>query len=344
MIDEEHFFEGAEKRLEVDFLETANNDKRGLLNIPRKKWEEFLATVNCLIVSESHTDSFHSYVLSESSLFVYPFKIMIKTCGVTTLLECLDLLIQYSQEVYLRVDFVTYSHKSFVNPHLQHPTYQTFDTEIQMLNHHFNGNGYTLGPMNGERWFVYVADMTGSPSNKEEAEQTIEIMMTDLDRKAMSMFYKNDEDTADISAQSGITAILPHSLIDDMMFEPCGYSMNGLHRTDGTSPQRYYSTIHITPEPGFSYVSYETNLPVDSYDDIIRRVLHIFKPGHFIISVFADAEALCGESNKSYDCKLPGYTRTIANTCEFVGRRSVTCSHYSSIHADTSRENQLRAQ
>ena len=130
IIDDEHFFEGAEKRLEVDFLETANNDKRGLLNIPRKKWEEFLATVNCLIVSETHTDSFHSYVLSESSLFVYPFKIMIKTCGNTTLLGCLDLLIQYSQEVYLRVDFVTYSHKSFVNPELQDPTYRTFDSEV----------------------------------------------------------------------------------------------------------------------------------------------------------------------------------------------------------------------
>ena len=67
---------------------------------------------------------------------------------------------------------------------------------------------------------------------------------------------------------------------------------------------------------------------VGALDTIIRKVLSIFKPAHFIVSVFADSTALCGESNKSYDSSFPGYTRAIANTCEFVNRRSVTCSHY----------------
>ena len=338
----DYFFEGAEKRLEIDFLETANSYKKGMLAVSRAQWEILLASVNCLILSSTICEDCHSFVLSESSLFVFPLKVLIKTCGNTTLLECLDLLLKYSLEANLKVDYVTYSHRSFVRPHLQQRAYRSFESEvsyvqtvsafphlnqIEELNRHFDGNGFTLGPLNGERWFIYVADLTQCPSNKEEVEQTIEIMMSCLDRKIMAQFYKG-ETNSNVSDTSGIAALIPGSLIDDHVFEPCGYSMNGLKG-------RYYSTVHITPQPEFSYVSFESNLPMSSYDDLIRRVLNTFKPGCCIISVFADSEAPCGDANKSYDALFPGYSRTFANTCEFVGRRSVTCSHYVSSARST---------
>ena len=47
-------------------------------------------------------------------------------------------------------------------------------------------------------------------------------------------------------------------------------------------------TIHITPEPEFSYVSFETNIPKASYLDIIQRVLDTFQPGKFILTIFAN--------------------------------------------------------
>lgn len=316
----DYFFEGAEKRLEIDFIETANSSKKGMLDISREQWEILLATVNCQILSCTTSEDLVSYVLSESSLFVYPYKILIKTCGETTLLECLPLLIKYCKQVSLQIDFVTYSHKSFTAPHLQKQTYRNFDSEISELNKYFSGKGYTLGPMNEDRWFIYVADISKTPSDKSEVEQTIEIIMSGLDRKSMSLFYKSS-DYEDVSNTSGISSIIPNSIIDDHMFDPCGYSMNGLFK-------RYYSTIHITPEPEFSYVSFESNLPVSSYDQIIQKVLSIFKPQDVIISVFADSAALCGESNKAYSPSISGYFREIANTCEFIGRRSVTCAHY----------------
>lgn len=52
------------------------------------------------------------------------------------------------------------------------------------------------------------------------------------------------------TAASGISSLLPNAKIDDYVFEPCGYSMNGLEG-DG------FSTIHITPEEAFSYASLE---------------------------------------------------------------------------------------
>ena len=47
-------------------------------------------------------------------------------------------------------------------------------------------------------------------------------------------------------------------------------------------------TIHITPEPEFSYVSFETNVPQSSYKDIIARVLETFLPGKFVLTIFAN--------------------------------------------------------
>lgn len=47
-------------------------------------------------------------------------------------------------------------------------------------------------------------------------------------------------------------------------------------------------TIHITPEPAFSYVSFESNIPHTSYKEVITRVLETFRPGKFVLTVFAN--------------------------------------------------------
>lgn len=47
-------------------------------------------------------------------------------------------------------------------------------------------------------------------------------------------------------------------------------------------------TIHITPEPEFSYVSFESNIALASYVGVIQRVLRTFLPGKFILTVFAN--------------------------------------------------------
>ena len=48
-----------------------------------------------------------------------------------------------------------------------------------------------------------------------------------------------------------------------------------------------YATIHITPEKAFSYVSFETNVPNESYMDLVIQVINTFLPGKFIITFYA---------------------------------------------------------
>ncbi|PRD30606.1 UNVERIFIED_CONTAM: Amd1 [Trichonephila clavipes] len=119
--------------------------------------------------------------------------------------------------------------------------------------------------------------------------------MQELDPKIMKIFTKEVCSTAKEATQkSGIDKLLPGVVIDDYLFEPCGYSMNGLFKGG------YYCTIHITPEPEYSYVSFETNYPQESYTDLINRLLKLFCPGKFIMTLFANKLSVAAISNCLY--------------------------------------------
>lgn len=45
-------------------------------------------------------------------------------------------------------------------------------------------------------------------------------------------------------------------------------------------------TIHITPEPEFSYVSFESNVAASNYGDLISRVIKLFQPSKFLVTIF----------------------------------------------------------
>lgn len=83
--------------------------------------------------------------------------------------------------------------------------------------------------------------------------------------------------------ESGIQMILPKSDVCDFEFEPCGYSMNSIE--DGA-----VSTIHVTPEDGLSYASFEAvgyDFNNMSLEKLVQGVLACFEPGEFSIAVGA---------------------------------------------------------
>ncbi|KAM8999983.1 S-adenosylmethionine decarboxylase proenzyme [Antechinus flavipes] len=311
-----HFFEGTEKLLEVWFYRQQPDDGKGsgdLRTIPRFEWDKLLENVHCLIISVTKTDKQEAYVLSESSMFVSKRRFILKTCGTTLLLQALVPLLELARE-YSGFDSIQsffYSRKNFMKPSHQEYPHRNFQEEVEFLNEIFpNGAAYCMGRMNSDCWYLYTLDF---PESRviNQPDQTLEILMSELDPAVMDQFYMKDGVTAnDVTRVSGIRDLIPGSVIDATMFNPCGYSMNGM-KSDGT-----YWTIHITPEPEFSYVSFETNIGQTSYDDLIRKVVEIFKPGKFVTTLFVNQSSKCRTVFSSAQ-KIEGFKRLDRQIAQF---------------------------
>ncbi|XP_036621630.1 S-adenosylmethionine decarboxylase proenzyme isoform X3 [Petaurus breviceps papuanus] len=246
-------------------------------------------------------------------MFVSKRRFILKTCGTTLLLQALVPLLELARE-YSGFDSIQsffYSRKNFMKPSHQEYPHRNFQEEVEFLNEIFpNGAAYCMGRMNSDCWYLYTLDF---PESRviNQPDQTLEILMSELDPAVMDQFYMKDGVTAnDVTRVSGIRDLIPGSVIDATMFNPCGYSMNGM-KSDGT-----YWTIHITPEPEFSYVSFETNIGQTSYDDLIRKVVEVFKPGKFVTTLFVNQSSKCRTVFSSAQ-KIEGFKRLDRQIAQF---------------------------
>lgn len=292
-------FEGFEKRLEITFSPPplfADPSGLGLRRLTRAQLDSILEPARCTIVSQLSSADLDSYVLSESSLFVYPLKIILKTCGTTRLLSSIKPILQLAEPLALTVDSVKYSRGTFIFPDAQPAPYRNFADEVEVLNGFFGGllaEAYVIGDprVPNRSWHVYSAARRRSapPAATEDDGAggiTLEMCMTGLDESKASVFFKKPGVDPDHSARqmtklSGISEIIPGHTICDFDFDPCGYSMNGI---EGAA----FSTVHVTPENGFSYASYEA-MGIDpesvKFDALVKRVLRCFGPTEFSVAV-----------------------------------------------------------
>ncbi|EIN11371.1 S-adenosylmethionine decarboxylase [Punctularia strigosozonata HHB-11173 SS5] len=369
-------FEGPEKLLEVWFApsahavpgaDSARDGKFGLRSVPRAVWEEMLDIVKCKVLSVVQGIEVDAYLLSESSLFVSPHRLILKTCGTTLNLLGLPRILDIAaaRANLTAVYRLFYSRKSFMFPERQQGPHRGWDEEVRFLDNIFaNGSAYTVGRTNGDHWLLYMvgpqedqgsSSASGSPSIPPRilshnhhhhhlhaapaidapphplhaGDCTIEILMTHLSPAARAPFFFGDAAEPSDAAPSapfdqahalqesiGITSLFPAHLttLDAYAFSPCGYSSNALLKWgsaassssstpnfDGTGGEGYY-TIHVTPEEGWSYASFECNVPLpyrpsgsSAVDDahampdlqtLVRRVVDIFQPGHITLTMF----------------------------------------------------------
>lgn len=365
-----HFFEGVEKLLEIWFEPNPSNKNADLRKIPRPMWDALLKTVRCEIISFTRNEQIDAYVLSESSMFVSKRRWILKTCGTTTPLQCLEPLLRLASEIagYGEIEDLFYSRKNFKRPEMQVSPHRGFEEEVAFLDSFFeDGRAYSLGAINRDCWHLYTLSRGGGGSGNKrmlnnnhhhnmsngcnalqttnnmltsstkmnlieslqlpDPDQTIEILMTDLDPKVMAVFTKDVCNTAlEATQKSGIHKLIPGMVIDDYLFDPCGYSMNGVSKSG------CYMTIHITPEPDFSYVSFESNVASSSYGDLIARVIETFQPGKFIVTVFANKTSPAANVSRELEhlgtidqwkrrdiqfSRFPTYDLTYAQYCKY---------------------------
>jgi len=222
-------------------------------------------------------------------------------------------------------------------PERQQGPHREWRAEVEYLDSIFapnRGAAYTVGKVNGDHWLLYLTnptdeqDSTSSSDvetdtdeprappkiiNSEEQDYTLEILMTKLSANARSAFFfdlKEHATVADAQAQGdkvsknlAIDSLFPPDItkLDAYAFSPCGYSANALIRP-AKGPEGYY-TIHVTPEEGWSFASFECNIPVSHYATsteatrtlpdlrtLVQRVVDIFQPGHLSLTLFITAD------------------------------------------------------
>ncbi|UYV67372.1 AMD1 [Cordylochernes scorpioides] len=206
---------------------------------------------------------------------------------------------------------IFYTRKNFMRPELQDFLHKSFENELCLLKKLFpQGSAYRLGQNNQDCCFFFKI-------------QWIHVIMHELDPAVMSIFTQLESTSAEeASRKSGISTLFQDMIIDDYLFEPCGYSMNGLLKGG------YYLTIHVTPEPHCSYVSFETNFPQENYDELMRRVVALFKPGKFLATVLANKASVAREKQLVHEptgfqckehqlCQFENYTLNYALYTKF---------------------------
>jgi S-adenosylmethionine decarboxylase len=247
-LDSSNAFEGPEKLLEVWFSASAldlpgNAGPLGLKAVKADTWKEMLDLVNCKVLSVVESDDVDAYLLSESSMFVFPHKVVLKTCGTTTLLWGLPRLLEIAA---LDAGFphvvaqplrgvaaaatpyrIFYSRKNFLYPDQQRGPHRSWRDEVRFLDAKFQGgSAYMIGKMNGEHWYLYTTGpdtrltppaspdrevefsetetkfishptrLLAQQATDEEEDETLEILMTDLDEANARQFYLEDASMA----------------------------------------------------------------------------------------------------------------------------------------------------
>jgi len=252
---------------------------------------------------------------------------MIKTCGTTVPLDCVDYLVTEAiRQGFNPLDF-TYSRSSFLFPDKQFYPHNDLQTELDYLSYKMRINGKIvggkssiLGDPNGKYWLIHRKSLEGTidvqtPDNRSSPTFTftrgtiVDIIMTGLDKTACIGYFKNiskseTENESDM-AQS-LSGILPEfKTITGKCYDPCGYSCNAMHN-------ERYLTVHITPEEAFSYASVEASFESsgmkttrildhcpsmstiaeddcmdDSITQFIENVITVFKPRDFIVTLIS---------------------------------------------------------
>lgn len=233
-LDSSNAFEGPEKLLEVWFSPSdktlpASASPMGLKAVSQDTWKEMLDLVNCKVLSVIESQNVDAYLLSESSMFVFPHKLVLKTCGTTTLLFGLSRMLEiagleagfpHTEATEGRPAAATphrifYSRKNYLFPDQQKGPHRSWRNEVRYLDKMFTGgSAYMIGKMNGEHWYLYITgpmtELTPPMTPEDEyfktptkqlmfpaahaptSDETLEILMTDLEETNARQFYLDD--------------------------------------------------------------------------------------------------------------------------------------------------------
>ena len=254
-------FEGSEKKIEVIF----SLNSPSLLNQTEKFWKKVVQACGADIISCLKFPKIHSYLLSESSLFIWPHRLVFITCGKTVLSKSFIKLLNVFSEKTIELCFFQRKNEFF--PQIQK---SCFYKDLKKIKRKAKGFAYRFGSLHDHHFFLFHNDTDFIP---EAEDQTLEILIYD------SKSLKDTSDQTISQLKQSLNETFYGFEIQDHFFKPLGYSLNAVR-------DEFYYTIHITPEKSFFYISFETNIKDRSVQTLIDKILNIFKPIKFDFILF----------------------------------------------------------
>ncbi len=265
-------FEGTEKKLEVTVKE---NKSFSFFDFGEAFFEDIVSSADAEIISVKDNGVCRAYLLSESSMFVYPKKIVMITCGRTRLANSLVRLIK---EIGIdKIDTLFYERKNHLFPERQP---YMFEEDMEYVSNYAEVTEYCFGDKGDNH--VHLLCNNGKVEFPNE-DMTLEILMHNINFAEIELFYKENESNRGLLYEKlRMEKLLGGFGLDDYFFEPCGYSFNAIKGGE-------YATCHVTPQEVSSYASFETNKLFSSKEDVdrfVNSVIDIFKPKSFDILLF----------------------------------------------------------
>ncbi len=302
------FFEGSEKKIEI----TVKPDMPSLRSLGRAFWAQIVASANAEILSSISNSECDAYLLSESSLFVWDDRFLMLTCGTTTLADAVLLFIKHFGSD--KVAFASYQRK---NEYLSHLQGSSFADDLKRLRAVLPGDAFRVGHLDSHHHYIYTSN---TPYQAKQEDTTSELLMYHI-QGAAADYLRSDKQTAlEIRQLLQLETLFPDFEFDDFLFEPFGYSINGICGSR-------YMTIHITPQETSSYVSLETNLALTGANqELFARILTILNPGCWDVIGFNSH--LTTQDYPEHTC---------IGSCELQTQQGydVSFRHYQQLHHET---------
>ena len=284
-------FEGTEKKLEL-IIDPALDSLR---TYGDEYWTSVAQRAGADVLSKLSNDFCNAYLLSESSMFVFDHRVMMMTCGQTTLPDAALMLLERIPAN--RVRRLIYKRKQEVSPQDQ-PT--GFFDDARLLNERLPGCAYQFG--NQDEHQLHLFHMDRDPAADAQGT-TVEVLMHGLGDLARRDFCITERPTtAEVREITGVDRIIPDFSLDDHLLENKGYSLNAIRGDE-------YYAVHVTPEETCSYASFETNHRFEG--DLARllgRLIGIFRPSAWDLILFDRNEgpiAVPGYRLKSHVAQTP---------------------------------------
>lgn len=312
------FFEGSEKKLEITLSEGVGIDFR---KWSRSQVDELVESSNAQVLSSISNDQCDAYLLSESSLFLWKDRLVMITCGQTTLIHAATKVFSWVGKE--NVECCIYERKNEYFPQMQ---VTDFKSDYEELNKVVDGQALRFGNADEHHLFLYHMNKEFTPVKGDKA---LEVLMYDLQGPAQEAFCKEGQTREGIYELTGLERIFGDFKVDDYVFSPYGYSLNAIR------DEEYY-TIHVTPQDSGPYVSFETNVK-DCYQSVLDKVLAVFNPRSFDLIQFAGKGEL--EEVKASEFLQRSHVQDLLK-CGYV----VDYSHFSKPNTSTQKPYNLNGE